>query len=121
MTHLDSNSFDLSHSVKMSSKFGLIYPVMWEECIPGDKHYISCYGLNRLAPLVAPVMQRFDIFFHTFFVPFRLLWDNYEDYMTGGDNSTPTTTLTANTTPTATSTEYTQQQTRPENNAHQYT
>jgi len=89
MTHLDSNSFDLSHDVKMSSKFGLLYPVMWEECIPGDKHYISCYGLNRLAPLVAPVMQRFDIFFHTFFVPFRLLWESYEVYMTGGDDGAP--------------------------------
>lgn len=88
-THLSSNSFDLSHEVKMSSKFGLIYPVMWEECIPGDKHYISCYGLNRLAPLVAPVMQRFDIFFHTFFVPFRLLWEGYERYMTGGDDGIP--------------------------------
>lgn len=97
-THLNSNVFDLSHDVKMSCKFGYLYPVMWEDCIPGDKHFISIEAILRAAPLVAPVMHMWNLYFHSFFVPYRLLWTGrnsaggqtkYEQYMTGGDETVP--------------------------------
>ena len=44
-----------------------------------------------MAPLVTPVMHRVFVRIHHFFVPNRLIWDDWEDFITGGpdgnDNS----------------------------------
>jgi len=82
MTRPDKNVFDLSHDVKLSCNMGQLIPVMATECIPGDKFNIGCESLVRFAPLVAPVMHRFDITMHYFFVPNRLTWDSWEDFIT---------------------------------------
>lgn len=74
--------FDLSHDVKMSLKYGKLYPSMVMECVPGDKVTLSCEALVRFAPLVAPVMHRINVFMHYFFVPTRLLWPGWEDFIT---------------------------------------
>lgn len=78
----NSSVFDLTHDVKLSCNMGQLVPVLAEECIPGDRWRISNEALVRLAPLVAPMMHRVDVYFHCFFVPFRLLWDNWENYIT---------------------------------------
>lgn len=76
------NVFDLTHDVKMSLDMGLLYPAGWWECVPGDKFTIGCESLLRFSPLVAPVMHRFDVYMHYFFVPYRLLWESWEDWIT---------------------------------------
>ena len=35
-------------------------------------------------PLVAPMLHEVNIFVHYFFVPFRAMWDGWEDFITGG-------------------------------------
>lgn len=82
LKRLPRSVFDLSHDVKMSLNMGKLYPTLALECVPGDKFNISCESLLRFAPLVAPVMHRMDVFMHYFFVPTRLLWDGWEDYIT---------------------------------------
>lgn len=74
--------FDLSHDVKLSMKMGRLVPVMITECIPGDKIGLSCESLIRFAPMVAPVMHRFDVTIHYFFVPNRIIWKNWENFIT---------------------------------------
>lgn len=59
---------------------------MLAEAVPGDKFNISCESLIRFAPLVSPVMHRMDVTMHYFFVPNRLIWDSWEDFIT---NKTP--------------------------------
>ena len=46
--------------------------------------------LVRLAPLVAPMMHRVDVFTHYFFVPNRLLWNEWEDFITKGVDGSDT-------------------------------
>lgn len=75
------NVFDLSHDVKMSTKMGQLTPVLVQECIPGDSFQIGCDSLIRFAPLLAPVMHRIDVSVHYFFVPNRILWDNWEKFI----------------------------------------
>lgn len=82
MTKLQKNLFDLSHDVKLSCNMGNLVPIMLLECIPGDKHVISSEALVRFAPLLAPVMHRYDVTLHYFFVPNRILWDNWEKFIT---------------------------------------
>lgn len=74
--------FDLSHDVKMSLTMGKLYPTLTLECVPGDSFTISCESLLRFAPLIAPVMHRMDVYMHYFFVPNRLVWEGWEDYVT---------------------------------------
>lgn len=76
------NSFDLSHDVKMSAKMGQLTPILVQECVPGDQFKIGCESLIRFAPLVSPVMHRMDVTMHYFYVPNRILWDNWEKFIT---------------------------------------
>lgn len=76
------NFFDLSHDVKLSLNMGELVPIMCTECVPGDKFNISAEALMRLAPMVAPIMHRIDVTMHYFFVPNRIVWDGWEDFIT---------------------------------------
>lgn len=84
MTRPRSNVFDLSHDFKFSANMGKLIPIMVEEVVPGDKWKIGCSSLIRLAPMVAPLMHRVDVTMHYFFVPNRLVWKDWEDYITNG-------------------------------------
>jgi hypothetical protein len=67
----------------MTGQMGRLYPAMYMETVPGDKITLRPEALVRFAPLVAPVMHRFNMSIHYFFVPYRLLWDNWEDFIMG--------------------------------------
>lgn len=78
------NWFDLSHDVKLSTKFGRLTPILIQETLPGDKFKIKSENLIRFAPMLAPIMHKVKAYVHYYFVPNRLLWDNWEDFITGG-------------------------------------
>lgn len=83
-----NNVFDLTHDVKLSMKFGYLVPTLVVDCIPGDRFSIGCESLVRFAPMVAPVMHRYNVFMHYWFVPCRLLWANFEKWVTSGNDVT---------------------------------
>lgn len=68
---------------------GYIIPTLALECIPGDKFKIGCKSLTRFMPLATPVMQHMDLKMEYFFVPNRLVWDGWEDFITPGRTTTP--------------------------------
>lgn len=78
-----SNSFDLSYDMKMSLNMGDLVPILSQEVIPGDHFNMSTETLLRMAPLIAPVMHKVDVTTHFFFVPNRILWSGWEDFITG--------------------------------------
>lgn len=80
------NHFDLSHEVKMSGKFGYLYPQLVMECLPGDtvRDTMSCF--IRFAPMLAPVLHLIKVKTEAFFVPTRILLDSWEDFITGGQD-----------------------------------
>lgn len=78
-----TNSFDLSHDVKMSFQMGHLVPTACIEALPGDTFNISVENLLRFAPLISPVMHKVRVTTHYFFVPNRLLWTGWEDFITG--------------------------------------
>lgn len=86
---IGSNVFDLSHDVKMSFKMGGLYPTCAMDCVPGDKVKISTETMLRFAPLIAPVMHKVNVTTHYFFVPNRILWPNWEQWITGNLDVTP--------------------------------
>ena len=65
---------------------GFLTPCYLDEVVPGDTHTVSMNAFCRLATPLHPIMDnmRFDTFF--FFVPTRLLWDNWEKFNGAQDN-----------------------------------
>ena len=82
------NVFNLSHEVRTTAAFGKLLPVFCEEVLPGDTFQVSTSAFVRAMPMLAPLMHRVNIYTHFFFVPNRLVWDNWEDFITGGPDGT---------------------------------
>lgn len=85
-TRAKKNRFDLTHDVKLSLNMGELVPIMCTEVIPGDHFKIRNEILMRFAPLVSPVMHRIDVYTHYFFVPNRIVWDNWEKFIMNGQD-----------------------------------
>lgn len=82
--------FDLSYAKKLTCDMGQLIPILLEEVVPGDHWTIGNQAVIRFQPLVAPIMHQINMFVHYFFVPYRILWDQWEDFSTGGaDGSSP--------------------------------
>lgn len=77
-----SNFFDLSHDVKLSFKMGRLVPICAVDMVPGDSFNISYESMLRFSALIAPIMHRIKVTQHYFFVPNRILWDNWEKFIT---------------------------------------
>lgn len=84
------NIFNLSHENKLTCDMGKLVPFYLEEIIPGDSFKVSSQLIVRLAPLVAPMMHQVDVFTHFFFVPNRLIYKDWEEFITGGKEGTST-------------------------------
>lgn len=82
------NKFDLSHERKLSFNMGKLIPIMLQEIVPGDSFRVTSELFLRMAPMIAPVMHHVNVFTHYFFVPNRLIWDEWEDFITGGREGT---------------------------------
>lgn len=83
--HPKRSTFDLSYSKKFDARFGALYPILCDEVVPGDTWHVGNQIVCRVVnPLMAPVMQNWKIFTHYFFVPYRILWDKWEEFISGG-------------------------------------
>jgi len=83
-----SNNFNLSFDHKLTTDMARLTPILVQELVPGDQFNIKPEVLIRMAPMLAPVMHRLDVQCHYFFVPNRILWSNWENFITGGLDGT---------------------------------
>lgn len=89
----------LSHYRLFSCKMGDLVPIGLVEVLPGDSFQHAASLLIRCSPLVTPVMHPVHARVHHWFVPHRLVWENWEAFITGGEDGLdasvyPTITLT---------------------------
>lgn len=80
--------FNLSHSYKTTGGIGKLIPVLCREVIPGDVWNLNMSTLVRMSPTLAPIMHNFNIRTECFFVPNRLIWSDWQDFITGGQDGT---------------------------------
>lgn len=80
------SSFDRSHGFKTTFDAGQLVPVLVDEVLPGDTFNCRMSAFARLATPLKPVMDNmyFESFF--FFVPYRLVWENWEKFNGQQDN-----------------------------------
>jgi len=79
----------LSHYQLATFDMGELVPVACLDVLPGDSIRMSTSALIRLSPLMTPVMHPVSVRIHHWFVPYRVLWDGWEDFITGIDGATP--------------------------------
>lgn len=75
---------DLVIPVKETASASDLNILTWIEILPGDTINAKLGGVIRLTPSIHAVMDNAFIDTYAFFVPNRLLWDNWEDFITGG-------------------------------------
>lgn len=78
------SKFSLSHYRLCTLDMGELVPVGLFEVLPGDTVQQATSLLLRVSPLVAPVMHPVHVKIHHWYVPHRLVWSNWENFITGG-------------------------------------
>lgn len=71
---------------KTSFDAGYLIPIWVDEVLPGDTFNLRMTLFGRLATPIFPVMDNIYLDSFFFFVPCRLLWDNWQKFMGEQDN-----------------------------------
>lgn len=81
------SSFSIQTTHKTTFDAGYLVPMYVDEVLPGDSFNLKMTAFARLATPLFPVMDNMylDTFF--FFVPNRILWDNWQKFM--GEQTNP--------------------------------
>lgn len=82
--------YSMTHQIATLSDLGRMTPFMIQEVAPGDTWSGVTGTLIRMSPLLNPLL--FDIFIdlYMFYVPHRLVYANWEDFIAEGPMDTPT-------------------------------
>lgn len=77
--HFPRARFNLSHSVTTSMDVGTLYPIDWQEVVPGDVFKCRAFDVSRVtSSFLKPVMDNLFLDVYHFFVPHRLVYDDFE-------------------------------------------
>lgn len=93
------SKFSLSNTKLLSCDLGELVPMGLTEVLPGDSIQQATSCLVRFAPLLAPVMHTTRISLSHWFVPHRLVWEDFEKFITGGPDGNDTSELPTITAP----------------------
>ena len=66
---------------KTSIKLGDIVPIYVDEVLPGDTRNLNIASLVRMSTPIAPIMDDIVMEYMAFFVPNRLVWDHWKEFM----------------------------------------
>jgi len=75
------SKFDRSHAHKTTMDEGKLVPFYVDDVLPGDTFTLKETTFCRLATPLRPVMDNIYMESFYFFVPYRLVWDNWQKFM----------------------------------------
>lgn len=75
------SKFDSQKSYKTTFDSGYLVPVYVDEVLPGDTINLQMTAFARLATPLFPIMDNMHLDSFFFFVPNRLIWDNWQKFM----------------------------------------
>ncbi|QCQ84956.1 major capsid protein [Blackfly microvirus SF02] len=75
------SSFRMQKTLKTTFDAGYLVPIMVEEILPGDTFNCKATLFARLATPIAPIMDNMYLETFFFFVPCRLVWENWQRFM----------------------------------------
>ncbi|WNK14659.1 MAG: major capsid protein [Microvirus sp.] len=80
------SSFRMQTSHKTTINASLLVPVYVQEVLPGDSFNLKMTMFSRMATPVYPIMDNIHMESFFFFVPCRLVWDNWQKFMGQQEN-----------------------------------
>ena len=83
---IQRSTFNRSHGLKTTFDAGYLVPIFVDEVVQGDSFNLKAHGFGRLATPIYPVMDNLYVETFFFFVPNRLIWDNWEKFNGAQDN-----------------------------------
>lgn len=84
---IQRSAFDRSYNVKTTVDGAYLYPVIAQEILPGDTVTIRPNLFARFNTLLYPIMENVWFTYHLFFIPNRLIWDNWVKFQ--GEQNNP--------------------------------
>ena len=85
--HIPRSSFRVQHTHKTTFDSGYLVPVYVDEVLPGDSFRLKMTAFSRLSTPLFPIMDNLHMESFFFFVPYRLIWDNWQKFM--GEQKNP--------------------------------
>ena len=85
--NIQRSSFDRSHTYKTALDVNYLIPFFVDEVLPGDTFNLQSTLFGRLSTPVVPVMDNLYLDTFWFFVPSRLVWDNWQRF--NGEQENP--------------------------------
>lgn len=85
------SSFNRTFGVKTTFNEGYLVPILADEMLPGDTFALKMHAFARISTLLFPIMDNLYLESFFFFVPNRLVWNNWENFCqvsTGPDDTT---------------------------------
>jgi hypothetical protein len=83
---IQRSKFNRSHGLKTTFDCDKLVPIFLDEVLPGDTHKLNANLFARLATPINPIMDNMYLDTFYFFVPMRLVWDNYDKFFGAQDN-----------------------------------
>jgi len=84
--NIPRSSFNRSHGHKTTFDADYLIPILIDEVVPGDTFNVDCHFFARMATPLHPIMDNMYLETFFFFVPNRLVWDNWEKFCGAQDN-----------------------------------
>lgn len=84
------STFKRSHGYKTTFSADYLYPFLCEEVLPGDTWQVKTSAVCRVESMLKPIMDNLYLDTFYFFVPNRLIWDNFQKFMGEQDNPNDT-------------------------------
>lgn len=85
--------FDKSYTNSFTCNHGYAIPVFVDDVIPGDRIDLKSYGRVQLQPLATASMQNIKCYIRYFYVPYRILWEDWDKFISQDGFSTETAML----------------------------
>ena len=79
--NIQRSAFNRSHGLKTTIDANYLYPIYFDNVMPGDTFQMNAHGFGRLATPIHPFIDNLKIQTYFFFVPYRLLWVNWQRFM----------------------------------------
>lgn len=83
---ISRSAFRRPSNLKTAFNAGYLIPIFCDEVLPGDTAKMRLSAVARLATPIVPFMDNLYMDVHFFFVPNRLVWDNWERFMGAKDD-----------------------------------
>lgn len=83
ISNVSRNAFDVGYSNKFTGSLGMLLPCFVRECNPDEHYRINARMFTRTMPMNSAAFIQCTQHIEFFFVPYRLLWRDFPQFIVG--------------------------------------